>query len=121
MIDIHDAMAQRADMVSSRNPDLIVRYSAYTDDRREWGILHILSEDQKVVGLEFFENEESWRRSNAVNDYDMAAHEGYPVAVLVPEGAFREFVDQAKRSARENFTVYSYSDFNIQPRMRTRT
>jgi len=101
MIDISTMMAERAGRVTKGDPDLTVRYSLYTDDRHEWGILHILDPDERVIGLEFFESENSWMRPNAVVDYNMAAREGYPVAVIVPDSSFRSFIDNIhSRGAR---------------------
>jgi len=118
MIDISTAMSDRADMLTANDPNLIVRYSLYTDDRFEWGILHILDEMERVIGLEFFESEDSWRRPNALNDYDMAAHEGYPVSVIIPDGTFQQFHREIKSRGSENFSTYLYSDLRISPRMR---
>lgn len=118
MIDISTAMADRADQVTASDPGLIVRYSLYTDDRFEWGILHILDQRERVIGLEFFESEESWRRPNALNDYNMAAHEGYPVSVVVPDGTFQQFHRELSGRGAEGFSTYLYSDLRLTPRMR---
>lgn len=118
MIDVRSALATRAESLTSRNPDLSVQYTIYTDDRNEWGILHILNEENKVLGVEFFETEESWRRPGAVRDYNIAADEGYPVAVIVPDGQFMDFRRSAINRGGEGFSTYLYSDFNIQQMIR---
>lgn len=118
MIDIRSALATRAENVTSRHPDLSVQYTIYTDDRYEWGILHILNEQNKVIGLEFFESEDSWRRSGSVRDYNNAADEGYPVAVVLPDNVFLDFRRLAIEHQAEGFSTYLYSDFNIRPMMR---
>jgi hypothetical protein len=118
MIDVRSALATRAESLTSKNPDLSVQYTIYTDDRSEWGIMHILNEEGKVVGLEFFETEESWRRPGAVRDYNIAADEGYPVAVIVPDSKFMEFRRSVIERGGEGFSTYLYSDFNIQPMIR---
>ncbi|NLI73567.1 MAG: hypothetical protein GX369_02175 [Euryarchaeota archaeon] len=99
-------------------PDLIVRYSLYTDDRRNWGILHILDSDEKVVGLEFFESEDSWRRPNAIVDFNMAAHEGYPTSVIVPDDVFPQFIRNVHERGGEGFSTYLLSELNLSPRIR---
>ncbi len=118
MMDIRSALATRAENVTSRNPDLSVQYTIYTDDRNEWGILHIMNEDKKVVGVEFFETEDSWRRPGSVRDYNIAADEGYPVAVVVPDASFVEFHRSSVDRGGEGFTTYLYSDLNIKPLIR---
>ena len=118
MIDISTAMADRAERVTATDPDLIVRYSLYTDDRFEWGILHILDPMERVIGLEFFESEESWMRPNAINDYNMAVHEGYPVTVVVPDETFHRFHGEARQRGGEGFATYLYSDLKLSPRLR---
>lgn len=118
MIDVRSALATRAESLTSRNPDLSVQYTVYTDDRNEWGILHIFNEENKVIGVEFFETEDSWRRPGAVRDYNIAADEGYPVAVVVPDGIFMEFRRSVLDRGGEGFSTYLYSDFNIQQMVR---
>lgn len=115
MIDIRNALATRAENLTSRNPDLAVQYTVYTDDRNEWGIMHVLGQDDKVVGVEFFETEDSWKRPNAVRDYNLAVDEGYPVSVVVPDSAFKEFRRSAVDRGIEGFTTYLYSDLDIKP------
>ncbi len=119
MFDLRKALSIRAENVASRNPDLAVRYTIYTDDRTEWGILSILTENEKVIGLEFFESEESWRRPGAVRDYNNAADEGYPVAVVIPDNVFREFRRSAVDRGGEGFSTYLYSDMGIAPMVRS--
>ena len=118
MMDIRSALATRAESLASRNPDLSIQYTVYTDDRNEWGILHIMNEENKVIGVEFFENENSWQRPGSIRDYNIAADEGYPVAVIVPDEIFMEFRRVAIERGGEGFTTYLYSDFNIQPMIR---
>jgi hypothetical protein len=118
MIDIRSALATRAESLTSRNPNLAVQYTVYTDDRHDWGILHILNEEDRVIGVEFFETEDSWRRPGAVRDYNIAADEGYPTAVVIPDDVFRDFRRAAVDRGGEGFSTYLYSDFSIRPMMR---
>lgn len=118
MYDLRNALSIRAENVINGNPDLNVRYSVYTDDRTEWGVLSIQNENDKVVGLEFFESEDSWRRPEAVRDYTYAADEGYPVAVVVPDNVFRDFRRAAVDRGGEGFSTYLYSDMGIGPTVR---
>jgi hypothetical protein len=115
MYDLRKALSIRSENVASRNPELAVRYTIYTDDRTEWGILSIFAENGKVIGLEFFESEESWMRPGAVRDYNIAADEGYPVAVVVPDNVYREFRRSAVERGGEGFSTYLYSDMGIGP------
>lgn len=118
MTDLSRIMAKRAENVTARDPDLTVRYSLYTDDITEWGILHILDFAERVIGLEFFESEDSWMRPNAVNDYNMAVHEGYPVSVVIPDEVFPRFNRTIHDRGGEGFSTYLYSDLNLAPRIR---
>jgi hypothetical protein len=118
MIDISSSMADRAERVTGSDADLTVRYSLYTDDRREWGVLHILDPMERVIGLEFFESEDSWMRPNAVNDYNMAVHEGFPVSVIVPDRVFSQFIRDAHSRGGEGFSTYLFSEMGLTPRLR---
>lgn len=118
MFDLRKALSIRSEDVASGNPDLAVRYTIYTDDRTEWGIMNIMTEQGKVIGLEFFESEESWRRPGAVRDYNNAADEGFPVAVVVPDNVYREFRRSAVDRGGEGFSTYLYSDMGIGPMIR---
>ncbi len=118
MIDIRSVLAARAESLTSRDPDLAVQYTVYSDDKNEWGIMHVLGRDDRVVGVEFFETEDSWKRPNAVRDYNLAVDEGYPVAVIVPDNSFAEFRRLAVDQGIEGFTTYLYSDLDIRPAIR---
>ena len=118
MIDLSSIMSKRAENVTARDPDLTVRYSLYTDDRHEWGILHILDFRDKVIGLEFFESEDSWRRPSAVDDYNMAADEGYPASVVIPDEVFPQFIRSMHERRGEGFSTYLLSELNLAPRIR---
>ncbi|MBI0583985.1 MAG: hypothetical protein ISF22_07135 [Methanomassiliicoccus sp.] len=118
MIDIRSALVDRAEGVASRNPDLVVRYSIYTDDVSEWGILSILNEDERVVGLEFIETDDSWKRPGAVKDYTNAAAEGYPVAVVVPDESFMAFRRSAIERGGTGFSTYLFSDLGLRTMIR---
>jgi hypothetical protein len=115
MIDIRATLENRAENVTSKNPDLSTQYTVYKDDRNEWGILHIFDQEDKVIGVEFFETEDSWRRPGSVRDYNIAADEGYPVAVVLPDTSFKEFRQLAVERGKEGFSTYLYSDLKIKP------
>ncbi len=118
MIDLSTVMADRADQVTTSDPDLIVRYSLYTDERYEWGILHILDRDEHVIGLEFFESGDSWMRPSAVSDYNMASREGYPVTVVIPDSMFGQFHHMIQERGGEGFATALYRDLKLTPRLK---
>jgi hypothetical protein len=117
MIDIRDAMNQRAEMIAN-NPNRIARIEVYTDGSREWGIITVMNANRDVNRYEFIEDENSWRRANAMEDYNIGVEQGYPVYVVVPDSSYREFVDSMGTSGKMNFDVSTYGRCEIPAKVR---
>ncbi len=117
MIDVKDAMRQRAEALIEGDPNLIVRFRVYSGNFGDVGFLTILTEDERIIGIEYFESESSWRRPTAISDYRNASMEGFPVAVVIPHDAWEAFNERMEREGAQGFTVYGYTSFGIQPRI----
>lgn len=116
MIDIHDAMDQRADIITS-NPDRIVRVEAFSDGRNEWGIMTVMDSDRNVRRFEFYESEDSWKRKGAMSDYQIGMDRGVPVYVVVPDSAYSEFNDALERSGGSRVNISTYGRCQIPTRI----
>ncbi len=117
MIDVKDAMRQRAEALIEGDPDLSVRFRLYSGNFGDVGFLTIMTEDERIIGVEYFESEDSWKRPNAINDYRNASSEGFPVAVVVPHDAWQAFNERMQREGAEGFCAYDYTSFGIRPRI----
>ncbi len=116
MIDFRSAMEQRAKMITANNPDRIVRYEAYTNGQEDWGIVTVMDSERNIRHFEFFETENSWRRSNAANDYNIGVREGYPVYVIVPDSVYQDAVDEISSSGGR-VDISTYGRCQIAPRI----
>jgi hypothetical protein len=88
-VEIERAMRSRARMLQAVNPDLEVE-EAMEDG--EWGLL-TLRESGNLVGFEFLETNDSWKRPDALLQYFEASNDGYYVGIIVPDEAVEDIND----------------------------
>jgi hypothetical protein len=111
--DLRRALTIRTEALLSGYPDLIIRYIIYTDEEREWGILEITNEDGAIIGLEFFETADSWKRPSSVQEFTYAVEQGIPVTVILPDEAYFSFRHLFEDLIKEGFSTYRYSNLGI--------
>ncbi|NLK25568.1 MAG: hypothetical protein GX307_03210 [Euryarchaeota archaeon] len=99
MIDLQDIVEQR---LSGTADEGLVNTSEVMDD---WGVITFYDGSGNVIRCEFIETERSWKRRDAVQDYNDLISEGVEVLVIVPESVL-ESVD--------NFLgIYAHPDVQL--------
>ena len=98
-------------MLTNANPDLEIEDSV---EEGEWGLL-TLRERGNLVGFEFLETEDSWKRPDALLQYFEASNDGYYVGVIVPEENVDDVTDMVYSMGEEPVLIQSYEGLGIVP------
>jgi hypothetical protein len=110
-VEIERVMRSRAAMLMDANPDLVVEQAVEDGD---WGLL-TLREGGNLVGFEFLETEDSWKRPDALLQYFEASNDGYYVGVIVPEQDVDEVNEMLYSRGEEPVLILSYEGLGIIP------
>ncbi|MDW5562836.1 MAG: hypothetical protein SA339_06375 [Methanomassiliicoccus sp.] len=110
-VDIQRMIRSRVAMLTNANPDLSIE-----DDLIDgvWGLL-TLRERGHLVGFEFLETEESWRRPDAVIQYFEASDDGYYVGVVVPEDDYDEITERVYTMGELPVMILTYEGLGVAP------
>ncbi len=98
-------------MLTNVNPDLEIEDAVEEGD---WGLL-TLRERGNLIGFEFLETEDSWKRPDALLQYFEASNDGYYVGVIVPDEQFDEVTDMIFSMGEDPVIILSYEDLGITP------
>jgi len=101
----------RVAMLTSSNPDLAIE-----DDLIDgsWGLL-TLRERGHLVGFEFLESDESWKRPDAVIQYFEASDDGYYVGIVVPEANYDDITERVFTMGELPVVILTYEDLGVAP------
>ena len=113
-MDIEEVTLQRIEMIQTENPDLSTKYDLEEDEQDEWCIITILDDNDRVLGYEFVETLESWKRKDALFHYNDMAKEGFRVAVVVPDKVFEKVADMLDNDGDPNVELFSYTDLGVE-------
>jgi hypothetical protein len=110
-VEIQRMIRSRVAMLTNANPDLSIE-----DDLIDgsWGLL-TLRERGHLVGFEFLETEESWKRPDAVIQYYEASDDGYYVGVVVPEEDYDEVTERVYTMGELPVVILTYEDLGVAP------
>ena len=78
--DLVTALERRSSMLEARKDGVSAEYEMKEGD---WGLITV-REGERLLGFEFLESENSWKRPDALLQYAEIASEGYYVGVIVP-------------------------------------
>ncbi len=112
-MDVEEVTLQRIEMIQTENPDLSTKYDLEEDDRDEWCVITILDDNDRIMGYEFVETSESWKRTDALDQYNEMAKEGHRVAVVVPDKVFEKVADMLDDDGDPNVELFSYADLGV--------
>ncbi|MBI0584753.1 MAG: hypothetical protein ISF22_11100 [Methanomassiliicoccus sp.] len=109
---VDQRMAQLAEEENIRAEEMYL-----TGETGVWGLL-LLYDDMldELLGYEFIETAESWRRPDAVLQYDQTA-EAPLVLVIVPDESFVEMSEMLAREGAANIKVSDYSAMELVPQV----
>jgi hypothetical protein len=110
-VEIQRIIRSRVLMLTNANPDLEIEDSVEEGD---WGLL-TLRERGNLIGFEFLETEDSWKRPDALLQYFEASNDGYYVGVIVPDEYLEDLTDLIYSVGEEPVLILSYESLGITP------
>ncbi len=113
MIDVEGIIRQRLDALRSDDPDIDVEYDIIEDG--DWGFITILDDELEPMAFEFVESQLSWKRGEAVEEYNNLAGDGFDVAVIAPDETFLDLNALLASKGDPNIGLFSYSSLGIRP------
>ncbi len=112
-VDIMDLADQRLLQIRAEDPEAIVRDTYFEGESGVWCLITVESEID--LRYEFLESAESWRRPDAITNYNDAVIFAPEIYVIVPESVFTEVLDMVFRRGNPGILVTDYLALGIQP------
>jgi hypothetical protein len=117
VVDLIDLVDQRLAQLAEDNEDLRAEETYLVGDTGIWCFLSLYDDDsEELVGFEFIETEESWRRPDAVLQYNAAVTAGLSVLVVVPDRSLVEVSEVLARVGDSSIEISDYSAMELVPR-----
>jgi hypothetical protein len=117
-IDIMDIVDQRKAQIEEDYIDVRTEDTYFTGEMGAWCLLTIHDENTgEALEYDFIETGESWRRPDAILEYNEAAYEQVEVVVIVPDNSFDEVVVLVARAGYLGIIISDYSAMALSPRV----
>jgi hypothetical protein len=112
-IKVKDVLNQRLKTIQAMAPAMLISYEVRESDDGEYGIITVTDQDSGQVGNDFIETDKSWKRKNAVYQYNEAAMEGHRVTVIAPDSVFPFVKAIISRDGNSSIVLNSYGKLGI--------
>ncbi len=112
-VDLTDLVDQRMEDMKEDDEGLSAEATFFMSESGPWGFIVVRDEMDELIGFEFVETEGSWRRPEAMLEYNAAADAELEVLVVVPDEAFAEVVGMVYRSGDPSITISDYSAMEL--------
>ncbi len=114
--DIQDRVRKRVDSIKQAHPSVSLDSLILESDYGKWGVILYTDYQFATYGLDFIESSESWKRPEAVEQYNGLIDEGYCVMVYAPPEALDDLTSKLKnKGGRANIRLGSNQEFSIRP------
>ncbi|NLI73903.1 MAG: hypothetical protein GX369_03930 [Euryarchaeota archaeon] len=113
-VDLIDLVEQRVNDIGE-DGGLETEAAYFMGELGPWSFMMIQTDDE-IIGFEFLETEDSWRRPGAIEEYNVAANYELDVLVIVPEKSFVEATEMIYRSGGVGITISNYHAMELSPR-----
>jgi hypothetical protein len=118
VVDLKDIVDQRITQIKHDYADVWTEESYFSGKSGVWCLLTILAKgSREVLEYEFIESADSWRRPDAVLEYNEAADEHVDAVVIVPDNSFEEVVELVTRAGNPEIIISDYSAMELLPRV----
>lgn len=115
-VDLIDLVEQRMAQIAEDDPDSEAEATYFVGETGPWGFITVRDEEVgEVIGFEFVETGESWRRSDALAEYNEAASEEVEVVVIVPDEDLVEVAELVHEVGEPNVQVSDYAAMELVP------
>ena len=106
--DIRDLIVRRVDFLRNKHRDISISYFVLGCPFGEYGIILYTDYNFNPMGFEFIESRMSWKRPDAINEYNELVDDGYCVIVYVPNDVKSEVARTMKaKMGRGNIRLFS--------------
>lgn len=116
VVDIMDIVDQRVAQIEEDDPELDIEDTYFVGEMGLWCLLTISDEEiGEIVEFEFVESAESWKRPDAVLEYNEAVNDDTEVLVIVPDESFMEASELLARAANPGISISDYQAMELVP------
>jgi hypothetical protein len=115
MIDLVGLVEQRIADISKQNPSMTATEFFFSSEEGLFGLITITGSAGNALEYNFIESETSWRRAEAVLQYNQASLEGIEVIVVVPDDALADVMILVKNYEGRDVVVTDYSAIGLTP------
>lgn len=118
VVDLVDLVDQRLAQLAEDNEEIRAEETYLVGDTGVWCLLALYDDaSDDLIGFEFIETSESWKRPDAVLQYNEAVTEGFNVLVIVPDESFLEMSELLARGGDTNINISDYSAMELIPQV----
>jgi hypothetical protein len=115
VIDLMSLVDQRLEDITKQNPSMSAEELYFEGDHGLWCLITIRSGQGRTIEHNFVEGEESWKRPDAVLEYNQAAMEMIKVIVIVPDTALPDVMALVRNYDGQDVVVTDYSAMGLIP------
>ncbi len=118
VVDIKDIVDQRKAQIEKDYVDARTEENYFSGEGGIWCLLTIQDNvSGEALEYDFIETAESWKRPDAILEYNEAVYEGVEVVVIVPDSSFEEAVALVTRAGYLGIVISDYSAMALSPRV----
>lgn len=116
VVDLVDLVDQRLAQLAEDDEDIRGEETYLVGDTGVWCLLALFEDTtDELIGFEFIETAESWKRPDAVLQYNETVTEGFNVLVIVPDESFVEMSELLARAGDTSINISDYSAMELVP------
>ncbi len=113
-MNIEALVEERVKNIRKRHPDMSIDYIIQEGEYGQWGVVLYTEYDFSVIGFEFIESETSWKRPEAIEEFNNLIEEGHCVVILAPSNVKNDISMMLKeKGGRSNIRLYSLEKATI--------
>jgi hypothetical protein len=115
IIDLMNLVDQRIEDIQRENPSLKATEVYFESEEGLWALVNVQNSEGITIEYEFVESETSWKRPEAVLEYNQASLEMVKVVVIVPDEAMVDVMLQVKNYDGTDVVVKDYRELGLMP------
>jgi hypothetical protein len=115
IVDLVGLVRQRIDDIMRQNHSMTANELYFQGENGLWSLITIQTSSGKAIEYDFIEGEESWKRPDAVLEYEQAAMENVKVVVIVPDEAIADVLILVRNYDDMGVRVTDYSAAGLIP------
>lgn len=114
-VDLVNIVDQRINDITKQNPSMTAKEFYFSSEEGLWCLITIIGSSGKTIEYDFIENESSWKRPDALLEYNQAAQERIKVIVIAPDDVLADVAILVKQYDGPDIVVSDYSAMGLIP------